>query len=63
MSVIRTAEIPKIGKIKAKIVRSFVKKLRNPYFFKILKSKNYCDVIYKMCRVANIIFRINSYRS
>ena len=43
-------------------VRPFIKKLRNPYFLENLKNKNYCDVIYKMCRVANIVFRISSCR-
>ena len=38
MSVIRTAEIPKIGKIGAKSVRPFVKKLRNPCLPKNVKK-------------------------
>ena len=47
MSVIRTAKTPKIGKIGAKSVRPFFKKLRNPYLPKIVnKSLNYkrCNI-------------------
>ena len=47
MSVIRTAENPKIGKIRAEILASIYKKLWSPCFVKnVTKSLNYrrCDI-------------------
>ena len=47
MSIIRAAEIPKIGKIKAKSVRPLIKELQNPFLPKNVKK---C-LEYKRCDI------------
>ena len=58
----RPLKFLKSAKSERKSVRPFIKNFGIRIFKKILKNKNYFDVIYKMCRVANIVFRKSSCR-
>ena len=64
MSIIRTTENPKISKIGSKIRASVYKKTSESVFSKrMLRSPSTTgDVIYNLCRVINVLFRMNSHR-